>query len=360
MNDMQLSLLAIGLGAIVLVVIYNRWLERKHRKLHAPDQPVAADVAPVAIDADGERVVSSGERQEPMWDHDSPVADAVDDSPTLSDAPLGVTSEMPMPEPVAALTEAESWVDAIATLRFYEPRSAGSIRETLSQMGVERFDRVEFYTADAWHRAEMLPADALVSNLRSRLQLASRRGPVSADLLHTWIRSLESLAQMLSAGLSVESEAKLIERATNLDAFCVRVDTLISLNLKPREDAAVAFAKLSGAADGLGLVGAYPAYAKAGVDDAVDFQVIADVDRGLVSLILDFPQVLRPDAVVSTMFDLARGLAANLEADIVDDAGQPLTEAGMALLVNQVVRLNAVLQAQGIEPGSPLARRLFS
>ncbi len=363
MNEMQLSLLGLGLGAIVLVLIYNRWLERKHRKLYGPKPEDEVKADPADMGAETER---AGDRQEPMWDHGAPV---VENEMAQSSADSGLSepgmnaASVAMPEPVAALTEAESWVDAIATLRFYEPRSAGSIRETLSQMGVERFERVEFYTADAWHRAEALPGDALVSNLRCRLQLASRRGPVAPEAIHAWMRSLESLAQMLSAGLSVESEAKLVERAANLDAFCVRVDALISLNLKPRDDAAVAFARLSGDAEGLGLIGAYPAYARAASDasDAsVDFQVQADNQAGLVTLMMDFPHVLRPDAVVTDMFDLARTLAANLGADIVDDAGRPMSEEGIALLVNQVVRLNAVLQAQGIEPGSALARRLFS
>ena len=364
MNEMQLSLLGLGLGAIVLVLIYNRWLERKHRKLYGPEPGADAKtdpVEPAIADGAGEAVA---DRQEPMWDHANPVVEA--GMPASGSAPVfsGQSMEggvsVTMPEPVAALSEAESWVDAIATLRFYEPRSAGSIRETLSQMGVERFERVEFYTADAWHHADILPAEALVSNLRCRLQLASRRGPVAPELIHSWMRSLESLAQMLSAGLSVESEAKLVERAANLDAFCVRVDTLISLNLKPRVDAAVAFARLSGDADSLRLAGSYPSYARMGADAAVDFQVHADNQTGLVSLILDFPHVLRPDAVVTEMFDLARTLSTNLDADIIDDTGRPLNDEGMALLVNQVVRLNAVLQAQGIEPGSALARRLFS
>ena len=31
MNELQLSLLGLGLVAILLVVVYNRWLERKYR-----------------------------------------------------------------------------------------------------------------------------------------------------------------------------------------------------------------------------------------------------------------------------------------------------------------------------------------
>jgi hypothetical protein len=75
---------------------------------------------------------------------------------------------------------------------------------------------------------------------------------------------------------------------------------------------------------------------------------------------MDFPHVTRPDLVVAEMLEQARSLATTLDADIVDDGGRVLGEEGMALLSNQVVRLGAMLQAQGIEPGSALSRRLFA
>ncbi|MGI9143554.1 MAG: hypothetical protein ACR2IJ_10240, partial [Fluviibacter sp.] len=160
MNELQLSLLGLGVFAIVLVVVYNRWVEHKHRKLNAP--PPAEVVAEVVADE------TATDRQEPVWDHgEADMTKSAIDLPTepiMSESPGAV-------EPIAALTEVESWVDAIASLRFYEPRTAGSIRDTLSQMGAERFERVEFYSGDGWHRAEALPDAAVVSNLRARKQL---------------------------------------------------------------------------------------------------------------------------------------------------------------------------------------------
>ena len=350
MNELQLSLLGLGLLAIILVVVYNRWVEHKHRKLNAPEP------AEVVVEAVEEG--ASSDRQEPVWNHGE--ADGDMNAVGLPAEPATSESSTAVPEPIAALTEVESWIDAIATLRFYEPRTAGSIRDTLNQMGADRFERVDFYSGDGWHGADMLPNSAIVSNLRARLQLASRRGPVSPDNLHEWMRSLESLAQMLSAGLSVESEATLIDRAANLDAFCVRVDALISLNLKPRQDMANTLEKLSASASVMSLTGELPNYARLSAAGAVDFQLQADQNAALISLIMDFPHVLRPDAVVVEMLDLARTLATTLDAEIVDDAGSAMREEGMALLVNQVIRLNAMLQAQGIEPGSALALRLFS
>ncbi len=350
MNELQLSLLGLGLLAIILVVLYNRWVEHKHRKLNA------SEPAEVVVEAVEEGLGT--DRQEPVWNHGETVGDqtAVDlpAEPVISESPTA------LPEPIAALTEVESWIDAIATLRFYEPRTAGSIRETLNQMGAERFERVDFYSGDGWHGADVLPNSAIVSNLRARMQLASRRGPVSPDNLHEWMRSLESLAQMLSAGLSVESEATLIDRAANLDAFCVRVDALISLNLKPRQDMANTIEKLSSSASALTLTGAFPNYVRLSAAGEVDFQLQGDQNTSLISLVMDFPHVPRPDAVVVEMLDLARTLSTTLDAEIVDDAGRAMSEEGMALLVNQVIRLNATLQAQGIEPGSALAHRLFS
>ena len=351
MNELQLSLLGLGLLAILLVLVYNRWLERKYRKQHAPEPEVRTEPEIVVQPTDAGR-------QEPQWDHAEPLPQTAASEPQLAVAEsLAVAADLPTPLP--ALTEVESWVDAIATLRFYEPRSAGSIRDTIEQMGAARFERIEFYTGDAWHLADKLPADALVSNIRCRLQLATRRGAVGPDTLHEWMRVVESLAQVLSAGLSVEAETKLLERAGNLDAFCVRVDALINLNLRVR-DAAVMTPQLPSRLAELGLAGDYPTLARISASGDVDFQVVADEASGQVSLILDLPQVARPDLVVGEMLALAQSLAVTLDAEIVDDGGRPLGEAGMALLSNQVVRLAAMLQAQGIEPGSPLSRRLFS
>ena len=353
MNELQLSLLGLGALAILLVVAYNRWLERKYRKTHLPEpKAVSETVADQPL----------GERQEPSWDAlDSlPPSNVLEPSESRSE-PVGEAKSAiaHVSDPLPALSEVEAWVDAIATLRFYEPRTAASIRDTIEQMGVSRFDRIEFYTGDDWHLAEKLPSDALVSNIRCRLQLASRRGAIAPDALHEWMRAVESLAQVLSAGLSVEAESKILERAGNLDTFCARVDALINLNLRTRQsnDGGVDFAAKLAALD---LAGSYPAFVRLSATGDVDFQVVADDTQGLISLTLDFPHVNRPDLAVSEMLELARTLASTLDADIVDDEGRVLDENGMALLANQVVRLSAALQAQGIEPGSPLARRLFA
>lgn len=356
MNELQLSLVGLGLLAILLVIVYNRWLERKYRKTHEAETLAVAPVSEEAMPR------TPGEaRQEPQWDHDEPIAPSEPaDVVTKTDPVLNHEAvEQGAPEPLPTLTDVEAWVDAIATLRFYEPRSAGSIRETIEQVGAARFERIEFYTGDAWHLAEKLPADALVSNVRCRLQLASRRGPVMPDALHAWMLAMENLAQLLSAGLSVESESTILERASSLDVFCARVDALISLNLRARDHGAM-LSLLPKKLNALGLSGAYPAFARVNVYGDVDYQVVADDAQGQVSLVMDFPHVTRPDLVVAEMFEQARALATSLDADIVDDDGRVLGDEGMLLLSNQVVRLAAMLQAQGIEPGSGLARRLFS
>jgi len=354
MNELQLSLLGLGLVAILLVVVYNRWLERKYRKMHGT-QSEAPVLEEGAAGQQGEG------RLEPQWANDtsSEFGGDVEPSNRVEPGANGVAPIQTMLEPLPTLSDVEAWVDAIATLRFYEPRSAGSIRETIEQVGAQRFERIECYTGDAWHLTDKLPADALVSNVRCRLQLASRRGPVSPDALHAWVQAIESLTQMLSAGLSVESEAAILERASSLDIFCARVDALISLNLRMRNKVTTV-PQLPAKLNAMGLSGAYPALARMNVYGEVDFQVVADDAQGQISLVMDFPHVTRPDLVVAEMFDQARSLASALDAEIVDDDGRALGDEGMLVLSNQVVRLAAMMQAQGIEPGSPLARRVFS
>lgn len=355
MNELQLSLLGLGVLAILLVLIYNRWLERKYQKQREIQQEPSVELEPSAAK-------SAAARQEPQWDHGESEGRANNDaiaSVAVESAQAIASGLGDLSEPLPTLSDAEAWVDAIASLRFYEPRSAGSIRDTIEQMGDQRFERVDCYAGDAWHATDKLPADALVSNVRCRLQLATRRGAVLPDRLHEWMRSVEDLAETLSAGLSVESEATILERARNLDAFCARVDALINLNLRAR-DPAVMVPKFSRILSGHGLTGTYPALEKLNVFGDVDFRVMADEATGLVSVTLDFPHVTRPDLAVIEMLSLARSLAGELNAEIVDDEGRQLGEEGMTLLSNQVVRLGAMLQAQGIEPGSALSRRLFS
>ena len=56
----------------------------------------------------------------------------------------------------------------------------------------------------------------------------------------------------------------------------------------------------------------------------------------------------------------ALGLAQDLDADIVDDRGQPLTAEGFAFIDSELVRLYAALHARDLAAGSAAARRLFS
>ena len=75
-----------------------------------------------------------------------------------------------------------------------------------------------------------------------------------------------------------------------------------------------------------------------------------------ITFLLDVPRT--PDLVRSyeAMVQRARSLGGRL----VDDNGNPLDERALAAIGVEVEATHARLAALGIEPGSPLALRLFS
>ena len=79
-----------------------------------------------------------------------------------------------------------------------------------------------------------------------------------------------------------------------------------------------------------------------------------------VTLLFDVPRV----AGCATVFDravlFAQQLARSLKADLVDDAGRPLTEAGLQTIRQQLKAIHSRMDDRGIAAGSVTALRLFA
>jgi FtsZ-interacting cell division protein ZipA len=69
---------------------------------------------------------------------------------------------------------------------------------------------------------------------------------------------------------------------------------------------------------------------------------------------------LSPDRnVFAAMTACARELAAQLGGSLVDDGNQPLSDASLAKIADQVAAFYAHMEKSGLVPGSLLAKRLF-
>jgi FtsZ-interacting cell division protein ZipA len=70
--------------------------------------------------------------------------------------------------------------------------------------------------------------------------------------------------------------------------------------------------------------------------------------------------VENPGNQFDRMMHVARELATELQANVVDDHRVALSDNSLARIRAQVAEVEAKMRAQGIVPGSAQARRLFS
>jgi hypothetical protein len=88
------------------------------------------------------------------------------------------------------------------------------------------------------------------------------------------------------------------------------------------------------------------------------FQVTRREDR--LTLTLDVARTPDPLRGFQSMARSARQLAASLGGRLVDDKGNAVDERALGAIEVEVEAVRQTLARHGIEPGSPLALRLFS
>lgn len=169
---------------------------------------------------------------------------------------------------------------------------------------------------------------AMVSASQVALQMVSRRGVIGEAELLEFRSQVESLAAAHGASVSAPEMRAALEGAHLLDDACAEVDIQIALH----------------------VIGIDPDQ----VLEAKPFKTARRADG--ITLLLDVPRT--PDLARSyeSMVRSARQLGGRL----VDDNGNALDERALDAIGREVEATRGRLAELGIEPGSPLALRLFS
>lgn len=160
------------------------------------------------------------------------------------------------------------------------------------------------------------------------LQLVSRGGVLSEGELLEFRSQIETLAASLGAAVSAPEMREALDGAKAFDRACAEVDVQIAMHV-------------------LGPSQQPPE------DDA--FQVVRRPDGG-VTFLLDVPRTAKLTATYEAMVRCARQLGGRM----VDDNGNVLDERALAAIGAELEALRARLVELNVEPGSPLALRLFS
>jgi len=169
---------------------------------------------------------------------------------------------------------------------------------------------------------------ALLAADRAALQMVTRDGVVSEAELLEFRSEVETLAAKAGAKVRAPEMRPALEAAQELDRACADADIQIALHV-------------------VGVAADVPA-------ESQPFRVTPREDG--LTFVLDVARTPEPSRSYEAMVRAARQQGGRL----IDDNGAALDDRTLAAIGAQIEAVRQDLVARGIEPGSPLALRLFS
>jgi hypothetical protein len=169
--------------------------------------------------------------------------------------------------------------------------------------------------------------------LRAALQLISRNGVLSDAEVLEFRSMVETMAAQIGATSRAPEMREALDAARELDRICADSDIQVALHVV-----------------GIGFTPAQ--------FDGQAFQAAPREDG--VTLTLDVARTPEPARGYEAMARAGRQLAQSRGGRLVDDTGRELDERALAAVGAQLEAVRQRLAGCGIEPGSPLALRVFS
>jgi FtsZ-interacting cell division protein ZipA len=355
MSELQIGLLSIGALVVVGVYGYGFWQQRLYRhKFGATfkDQredalyqsaPAASKTADVLI----EEEVSSLEYAE------SHQAMADDEICSLLDATSDYIVSITLKNPLSS--------DALAPLWGRRFDFGKSVNACGLNANTTRWERLI---------PESHPA---YSEFKIGLQLADRSGALSQIRLTDFHELLREVGAQLQADIILPSMEDAIKQAKLLDEFCADVDQMIGLNILPGGDRLLFCSEIAKVAESRGMtlqadgsfhlidVSGQTLFSLCSMDGTLfQHHTLTQTRVQGLTLLLDVPRVERPSQRFDEMAVLAREIAMDLRAGLVDDHRVSLGDAAIAQIREQVAAIEERMLDGKVVPGSAQALRLFS
>ncbi len=223
---------------------------------------------------------------------------------------------------------------------------------------------------DKWHLVDDTVGEAF-KQVACSLQLADRGGPVAKNLLNKFQFAVEDTGLALNTHVEWQGSGDAMQRAIELDQFCIEVDQMISVHIA-QADAPIHGTKFKGLAEANGMAlkddGKFYFYANDAVlYTAIDTNNIPFTAEGLrsnvlksITLQIEIPKVNNCEQVFNQMIVIAQKMASSLGANLVDDNQKPLGDLQIEKIRQQLKVIHATMVARGVMPGSPSSMRLFN
>ena len=393
MSELQISLLAIGLLIVAGVYGFNRFQERKYRRIAEKAFPArqedvlldsGSDTLPDTHDIAGfrkesriEPVVSVPPDEMPMDPAEAEeIIEEIEPIPAVESQP-----EEGVKPPLVAQHEEESVVLQDETINYRvqlhpgEPVGVAALIEAIRRQG-DFGKRVHWLGMNSltggWEEIGQGGAGEYLDTAAT-LQLADRSGPVSEPDLAAFCSQVQSVADELMAIAEFPKRQPALALAAALDQFCADVDVLIGVNVITQNGVAFAATKVRAMAEAAGMKlqpdGAFHFFNDEGADlfslanlDPTPFSAenIRQISTHGVTFLFDVPRIADGVRVFNQMLMVARQMASSLGGQVVDDNRRPLSDAGIAGIKQQLADIYARMEAQQIKSGSARALRLFS
>ena len=286
MNELQVSLLAIGVVVIFAVLAFNRWQERKYRRqaeqrfasqhddillneeaFKERVEPMLEAMPEAEVDVPAESELESD--AQPVWNPPETEEDTVTETPYPEAEPAEMEAEaVPLEaapstiqEPVPplmreAVLEPDAATEYIATLSASDPISAHALVLVLQQL--KSVGKPLRWMGQRLHRSnweeiiQAAPSTEFVK-LAACMQLADRNGPARSEELDAFCNMAQAVAANLYAVIDCPDKQAALATAADLDQFCADVDVLIGFNIISKDGSPFAGTKLRGLAESAGM-----------------------------------------------------------------------------------------------------------
>lgn len=390
MTDLQITLFGAGGVFIVAVFSYNKWQEYKAKK--SVERAFSNDHDDVLM-REGEAPAGSPGtpaepvlRQEPRFDPTPAAAPNAKTEPSFGAAPsapavfadevgqgdtaYGLEAQPSPSQETSAASElatslVDPLIDCLLPLSLEAPVRGEKILpvlQTLRLVGNKPVHFIGLHVNGDW---EPITHGGVYTKMQGGVQLASRTTALNELEYSELVTRLRVVADDIGAEPEVPDMMEVMAEARNLHRFVAGHDAQLGVNLHTN-GAPWAISTL--------LV----ALEKQGFDVRPDGRFVMPDGQGghlfslstnvtlaeettpRLTLLLDVPCVAPARDGFGAMVACARSLVGRLDATIVDDYNQALSDAALAEIAGQVQEFYQEMEAADIPAGSTRALRLFS
>ncbi|ATD61066.1 cell division protein [Janthinobacterium svalbardensis] len=388
MTDLQITLFGAGGVFIVGVFSYNKWQEYKAKK--SVERAFSTDHDDVLM-REGDAPVADAQepvlRQEPRFDaapaakaepsFGAPPAAPVSDAPVHAEPSLGDAPAEPVPAPAAAPVQEVSaaseqatslvdpLIDCLLPLSLEAPVRGDKILpvlQTLRLVGNKPVHFIGLHVNGDW---EPITHGGVYTKMQGGVQLASRSTALNELEYSELVTRLRGVADEIGAEPEVPDMMEVMAEARNLHRFVAGHDAQLGVNLHTN-GAPWAISTLLFALEKQGFdVRPDGRFVMPDGDGSHLFSLstnvtLAEETTSRLTLLLDVPCVAPARDGFGAMVACAKALVGRLDATIVDDYNQALSDAALAEIAGQVQEFYQEMDAADIPAGSTRALRLFS